>query len=109
MLRVVRVNETFKKVINLLKYLRDLKAGPMQKIWSHLIKVLLTYVLFKSNILTFKTSTMNLVMERSVAFWNNENLVLCFVQALSYLTEGLERKDIRDVFFPEVNKKVNNY
>ena len=51
---------------------------------------------------------MNLVMKRTVAFWNNENLVVCFVEALSYLTEGLERDDIRDVFFPEVGTIVEN-
>ena len=28
-----------KKVIKLIKYLRDQKGGPMQKLWSHLIKV----------------------------------------------------------------------
>ena len=59
--------------------------------------------------LFIKTSTMNLVMERSVAFWNNENLVVCFVEALSHLTEGLNRGDIRDVFFPEVRSISNNY
>ena len=32
-----------KKVIKLLKYLRDLKGGPMMKIWSHLIKVFSTF------------------------------------------------------------------
>ena len=45
---------------------------------------------------------MNLVRERSVAFWNNENLVVCFVEALIHLNEGLKRGDIRDVFIPEV-------
>ena len=45
---------------------------------------------------------MNLVMGSSVAFWNNENFVVCFVEALSHLAEGLDRGDIRDVFFPEV-------
>ena len=52
---------------------------------------------------------MNLVMERSVAFWNNENLVVCFVEALIHLTEGLNRGDIPDVFFPEVGSIFNNY
>ena len=33
-----------KKVIKLLKYLRDLKGGPMLKLWSHLLKVLLWIV-----------------------------------------------------------------
>ena len=28
-----------KKVIKLIKYLRDQKGGPMLKLWSHLIKV----------------------------------------------------------------------
>ena len=28
-----------KKVIKLIKYLRDMKGGPMLKLWSHLIKV----------------------------------------------------------------------
>ena len=32
-----------KKVIKLLKYLRDLKGGPMRQIFSHLIKVLSTF------------------------------------------------------------------
>jgi len=76
-----------KKVVKLLKYLRDIKGGPMQKIWSHLIK----------------TSTMNLVMKKSLAFWNNGNLTVCFVESLSYLIEGLKRDVICDVFFPEVN------
>ena len=28
-----------KKVIKLMKYLRDIKGGPMAKLWSHLLKV----------------------------------------------------------------------
>ena len=28
-----------KKVIKLMKYLRDIKGGPMTKLWSHLLKV----------------------------------------------------------------------
>ena len=75
-----------KKVIKLLKYLRDQKGGPMLKLWSHLIK----------------TSTMNLVMEKDASFWSNGNLVNCFVEALTFLTDGLERDYIPDVFFPEV-------
>ena len=47
---------------------------------------------------------MNLVLEKPVAFWNNGNLVTCFVEALTHLTAGLERGSIRDVFFPEVGK-----
>ena len=35
----VELNFCVKKVIKLMKYLRDLKGGPMLKLWSHLLKV----------------------------------------------------------------------
>ena len=37
-----------KKVIKLMKYLRDQKGGPLLKLWSHLIKVgsTINYILF---------------------------------------------------------------
>ena len=34
-----------KKVIKLLKYMRDVKGGPFCKLWSHLLKVILHHIL----------------------------------------------------------------
>merc|ERR1711892_606962 len=76
-----------KKVIKLMKYLRDLKGGPMLKLWSHLLK----------------TSVMHQVLLKPKTYWNNENLVTCFMDSLRNLLEGLRRKSITDVFFPHVN------
>lgn len=76
-----------KKVIKLLKFMRDEKGGTMMKLWSHLLK----------------TSVMHLVMRTDQRFWNNENLSNCFVEAIRNLLVGLQTRDIRDIFFPEVN------
>ena len=45
---------------------------------------------------------MNLVMMKPGTFWNNGNLVNCFVETLRHLISGLENGVIADVFFPEV-------
>ena len=45
---------------------------------------------------------MNLVMMKSPTFWNNGNLVNCFVETLGHLISGLETGFIGDVFFPKV-------
>ena len=52
--------------------------------------------------IVIKTSTMNLVMMKSPAFWGNGNLVNCFVETLEHLITGLDTGFIGDVFFPEV-------
>ena len=45
---------------------------------------------------------MNLVMMKPPTFWNNGNLVNCFVETLGHLISGLETGFIGDVFFPKV-------
>ena len=52
--------------------------------------------------IVIKTSTMNLVMMKSPAFWGNGNLVNCFVETLEHLITGLDTGFIGEVFFPEV-------
>merc|ERR1719234_9317 len=47
-----------RKVIKLMKYLRDIKGGPMAKLWSHLLK----------------TSVMHLVLKTDASFWNNARI-----------------------------------
>jgi len=76
-----------KKVIKLMKYLRDIKGGPMMKLWSHLLK----------------TSVMHQVVHKSKDYWNNENLVTCFIDSLRNLLSGLRKESITDIFFPNVN------
>jgi len=78
-----------KKVIKLLKYMRDEKGGNMEKLWSHLLK----------------TSVMHQVMENKMIgdYWRNDNLPTCFVDAVQRLLDGLKRGNISDIFFPEVN------
>ena len=48
---------------------------------------------------------MNLVLMKSEEeeYWNDENLVDCFIDALKNLQDGLERKTIPDIFFPDVS------
>ena len=76
-----------KKVIMLLKYMRDVKGGPMAKLWSHLIK----------------TSMMHKVLEQPRDYWRDENLPNCFIDSIQNLADGLKCGRIADVFFPEVN------
>jgi len=77
-----------KKVIKLMKFLRDVKGGPMMKLWSHLLKV----------------------VKKSEDYWNNENLVKCFVDSLRNLLNGLRKGSVTDIFFPNVNllDKIKN-
>lgn len=76
-----------KKVIKLLKYMRDEKGGPMAKLWSHLLK----------------TSVMHRVREQPRDYWRNENLPNCFIDSLTNLLNGLKSREITDIFFPQVN------
>jgi len=76
-----------KKVIKLMKYLRDIKGGPMMKLWSHLLK----------------TSVMHQVVRKSKDYWNNENLVICFMDSLRNLLDGVRKDSITDIFFPKLN------
>jgi len=76
-----------KKVIKLLKYMRDEKGGPMAKLWSHLLK----------------TSVMHMVVAEPKDYWANDNLPTCFIDSLKNLLDGLRRGEIADVFFPQVN------
>ena len=76
-----------KKVIKMVKYLRDRKGGSVSKLWSHLLK----------------TSVMHHVLETKSQYWNNANLEKCFVDTLRRLLLGLQESSITDVFFPSVN------
>ena len=76
-----------KKVIKLLKYMRDEKGGPMAKLWSHLLK----------------TSVMHRVREQPRNYWSEYNLPNCFIDSLENLLKGLKSRQIIDVFFPQVN------
>ena len=76
-----------KKVIKLMKFLRDSKGGPAEKLWSHLLK----------------TSVMHHVLRTPVSYWNNANLEKCFIDSLRNLLEGLREDNISDIFFTEVN------
>ena len=95
-----------KKVIMLIKYLRDIQMGSMDKIWSHLIKVkCLGYHIF---ILLFilQTSVMHLVLATDESFWEPANLESCFLESLENLLRGFQEDFISDVFFPKVAVKV---
>ena len=76
-----------KKVIKMVKYLRDRKGGSVSKLRSHLLK----------------TSVMHHVLETKSQYWNNANLEKCFVDTLRRLLLGLQESSITNVFFPSVN------
>ena len=57
---------------------------------------------------------MHQVLNKPKSYWNNENLVMCFMDSLRNLLEGLRINSINDVFFPNVCcmqkfKKQNNF
>ena len=95
-----------KMVIMLIKYLRDIKGGPMHKLWSHLIKVRQNVAVVVYSSFLFQTSVMHLALRSSEDYWNNSNLVTCFVDSLRNLLDGLKKDQIQDVFFPEVKVTV---
>ena len=45
---------------------------------------------------------MHQVLRKPKSYWNNENLVTCFMDSLRNLLDGLKRKSITDVFFTNV-------
>ena len=51
-----------------------------------------------------KTTVMHQVMEtkRDGNYWRNDNLPICFIDAVQRLLDGLKMGEILDVFFPEV-------
>jgi len=76
-----------KKVIKLLKYLRDKMGGNYQKLWSHLLK----------------TVVMHQVLVTPARYWKEENLPNCFIDCMKKLLKGLDSYVITDLFFPQVN------
>ena len=98
-----------KKVIKLLKYMRDEKGGPLAKLWSHLLKVpKFSCISFRTNsAFTYEpscqTSVMHMVVAEPKDYWANDNLPICFIDSLKNLLDGLRRGEIADVFFPQVN------
>ena len=96
-----------KKVIKLIKYMRDEKGGNMAKLWSHLLKVRMDDL---ENDLIYefklKTTVMHQVMETKNYgdYWKNDNLPDCFIDSVQRLLDGLKSGNISDIFFPEVDK-----
>ena len=96
-----RTGGCVKKVIMLIKYLRDMKGGTTLKLWSHLLKVNgIIEIDFTWKL--FKTSVMNTMLREQVEFWNNKNLTKCFVTSMQNLMIGLQKELIYDTFFPDV-------
>ena len=94
-----------KKVIMLIKYLRDIQMGSMNKMWSHLIKVISFTLLCWTKIsplIIFQTTVMHLVLQTPKSFWDNCNLEECLMGSLENLLHGFEQDFICDVFFPKV-------
>jgi len=55
----------------------------------------------KSHLL--KTSVMHHVLRQDPEYWNNNNLQTCFVDCIRNLWIGLQKRIIKDIFFPEFN------
>ena len=96
-----------KKVIKLVKFLRDSKGGSVSKLWSHLLKVKQINQLIYHPRFFPQTSVMHHVMITKEQYWNNANLEQCFVDTLRHLLAGLQKDSITDVFFPEVQVTHN--
>ena len=88
-----------KKVIRLLKHLRDVKGGHFFKLWSHLLKtVVLNEMKYSETCLQMKISKFcNINGEK---YWMEKNLENAFIQSLHALRKGLDH-GIPDFFFPE--------
>ena len=80
--------ENAKKVIRLIKYLRNKSGGQAKELKSFLIK----------------TVVMNKILTESDEYWNNKNLDSSFVDCLTSLKNGLKKRFIPDVFYPKVTK-----
>jgi len=86
-----RTGGCIRKVVMMMKYLRDTTGGTILKLWSHLLK----------------TSVMNHALRNQTSpggdYWNNKNLTKCFVDCMRNLWVGLQKQSIKDIFFPEFN------
>ena len=91
-----------KKVIKLVKFLRDSKGGHFSSLWSHLLKVSCWNEIKHLSNLCIQTSVMHHVLETPEQYWSNANLEQCFVDTLRHLLQGLKKDCITDVFFPSV-------
>ena len=78
--------ECAKKVIRLMKHLRNKTGGQAKKIKSFLIKVVV----------------MKRILIKPEQYWNNKNLDHCFIDCLSSLKDGLKQGSITDIFYPQV-------
>ena len=84
--------ECAKKVIRLLKHLRNEAGGQAKKIKSFMIKVVV----------------MKEILRRPENYWNNRNLDNCFIDCLHALKDGLAQKSISAIFYPKVDKKIKS-
>ena len=87
---IMHKKECAKKVIRILKYLRNITGGQAEKIKSFVIKVVV----------------MKKILSEPENYWNNKNLDVCFIECLKALKDGLKEKSITDIFYPKVVYKV---
>ena len=85
----------------LMKYLRDIKGGPMTKLWSHLLKVTMFLIMFVTSIY-LQTCVMHQVLQTPSDYWREDNLDTCLLDTIGKLIQGLQEDNIPDVFFPQV-------
>ena len=90
---IMHKKECAKKVIRLLKHLRNETGGQAKKIKSFIIKVVV----------------MKEILRRPENYWNNKNLEICFIDCLEALKDGLKEKSITDIFYPKVRKNYVNF
>jgi len=79
--------ECAKKVIRLMKHLRNITGGQAKKVKSFLIKVVV----------------MKKILSTPENYWNNKNLDRCFIDCLTSLKDGLKERSIPDIFYPKLN------
>ena len=79
--------ECAKKVIRLMKHLRNITGGQAKEVKSFLIKVVV----------------MKKILSTPENYWNNKYLDRCFIDCLTSLKDGLKERSIPDIFYPKVN------
>ena len=90
---ILRTSEVGRKVVMLLKHLRDIKGGPLKKFRSHMLK---TMVLHKI-IMWYAFRKV-----KPSSCWDEENLEECLLDCLRSWLDHIDN-GLQDIFFPGIN------
>ena len=93
---ILRWRKIAKMVVMLMKHLRDIKGGPLDKFWSHLLKTVVMNKVIESESRSWWTN----LYEQNC--WDEGNVEKCLIDCMEAWINGIDN-GINDAFFPDLD------